>query len=119
LAQAGVLKHYFETQKADFDVAQSTQRDLRLSYSSLIQQLIERSNVREAEQKAQMAAVESENRRLKVLIDGVSHLEFIFLESRALVHQMQEVCQLITLLFLLSIFMILFRSCSYQWKVLK
>lgn len=92
LAQAGVLKHWLDTQKADRDVALATQRELRLSYSMLIQQLIEKANVREAEQKAQIAAVEGENRRLKVLVDGVSTLEFQFLEARALVLQMQEVC---------------------------
>lgn len=80
-----------DTQKADFDVAQATQRDLRISYTTLIQQLIERSNVREAEQKAQMTAVDAENRRLKVLLDGVSTLEFNYLETRALLIQMQEV----------------------------
>lgn len=80
-----------DTQKADFDVAQSTQRDLRISYTTLIQQLIERSNVREAEQKAQMAVVDAENRRYKVLLDGVSTLEFNYLETRSLLIQMQEV----------------------------
>jgi len=91
LAQAGVLKQWLESQKAERDVALSTQRELRLSYSILIQQLIEKANVREAEQKAQIAAVEGENRRLKVLLDGVSTLEFQYLEARALVIQMQEV----------------------------
>ena len=72
-------------------MAQSTQRDLRIAYTTLVQQLIERSNVREAEQKAQLAAVDAENRRLKVLLDGVSTLEFNYLETRSLLLQMQEV----------------------------
>jgi hypothetical protein len=92
LAQAGVVKLWLENQKADTEVALAAQREMRLTYSTLVQQLIERTNVREAEHKAQLNAVEAENRRLKTLADGIATLEYSFLESRAIVLQMQEVC---------------------------
>lgn len=82
---------WLENQKAETQMAAAAQRETRVAYSVLLQQLIEKSNVREAEHKAHLASVEGENRRLKVVLDGISTLEYSFLEARALLIQMQEV----------------------------